>query len=80
MYCKNNGPPAIDPVRLFKMLFIGYLFGVRSERQLVREVEIVPMAYLAELTEAIDADRAAHGKKPLKAGNKPAATRPTRTG
>lgn len=30
LYCKNNGRPAIDPVVLFKMLFIGYLFGIRS--------------------------------------------------
>lgn len=27
LYCSNNGRPAIDPVVLFKMLFIGYLFG-----------------------------------------------------
>ena len=40
LYCANNGRPAIDPVVLFKMLFIGYLFGVRSERQLVREIEV----------------------------------------
>lgn len=40
LYCENNGRPAVDPVLLFKMLFIGYLFGVRSERQLVREVQV----------------------------------------
>ena len=40
LYCLNNGRPAIDPVMLFKMSFIGYLFGVRSERQLVRELEV----------------------------------------
>ncbi|MBL8459583.1 MAG: transposase, partial [Zoogloea sp.] len=40
LYCVNNGRPAIDPVVLFKMLFVGYLFGVRSERQLVREIEV----------------------------------------
>jgi transposase len=40
LYCDNNGRPAIDPVLLFKMLFIGYLFGVRSERQLVKEVQV----------------------------------------
>ena len=28
-YCTDNGRPAIDPVILFKMLFIGYLFGIR---------------------------------------------------
>jgi transposase len=33
-YCETNGRPAIDPILLFKMLFIGYLFGVRSERRL----------------------------------------------
>jgi transposase len=40
LYCADNGRPAVDPVVLFKMLFIGYLFGIRSERQLVREVEV----------------------------------------
>ena len=40
LYCADNGRPAIDPEVLFKMLFIGYLFGVRSERQLVREIEV----------------------------------------
>jgi hypothetical protein len=25
---------------MFKVLFIGYLFGVRSERQLMREIEV----------------------------------------
>lgn len=40
LYCKDNGRPAIDPVMLFKMLFIGYLFGIRSERQLVRDIEV----------------------------------------
>ena len=40
LYCENNGRPAIDPVLLFKMLFIGYLFGIRSERQLVKEIQV----------------------------------------
>jgi transposase len=40
LYCPDNGRPAIDPVLLFKMLMIGYLFGIRSERQLVKEVEV----------------------------------------
>ena len=44
LYCDDNGRPAIDPVVLFKMLFIGYLFGIRSERQLVKEIQ-VNMAY-----------------------------------
>ncbi len=28
LYCADNGRPALDPVLLFKALFIGYLFGV----------------------------------------------------
>ncbi len=40
LYCADNGRPALDPVLMFKALFIGYLFGVRSERQLVREIEV----------------------------------------
>jgi len=147
LYCENNGRPAVDPVMLFKMLFVGYLYGIRSERQLLRDIEVnvayrwfvglgltdkvidpstfsqnrrrrftendveqqvfdqiveqamaqglvggralytdsthlkanankhrrtvhevaqKPMAYLNELNEAIDEDRADHGKKPLK--------------
>jgi len=44
LYCPDNGRPALDPEVLFKILLIGYLFGVRSERQLMREVA-VNMAY-----------------------------------
>ena len=40
LYCPDNGRPPIDPIVLFKMLFIGYMFGIRSERQLVREIEV----------------------------------------
>jgi transposase len=40
LYCKDNGRPSVDPVVLFKMLFIGYLYGVRSERQLIKEIEV----------------------------------------
>jgi transposase len=40
LYCADNGRPALDPVLLFKMLFIGYLFGIRSERQLIKEIQV----------------------------------------
>ena len=40
LYCIDNGRPATDPVVLFKLLFIGYLYGIRSERQLVKEVQV----------------------------------------
>ncbi|WP_339318060.1 IS1182 family transposase [Paenibacillus sp. FSL R10-2734] len=39
LYCADNGRPAIDPVILFKMIFLGYLYGIRSERQLEREIQ-----------------------------------------
>jgi transposase len=39
-YCDNNGRPALDPTFMFKLLFIGYLFGVRSERQLIRDAQV----------------------------------------
>ena len=39
-YCDNNGRPALDPTLMFKLMFIGYLFGVRSERQLIREIQV----------------------------------------
>jgi transposase len=40
LYCEDNGRPALEPVVLFKLLLLGYLYGVRSERQLMREVEV----------------------------------------
>jgi transposase len=40
LYCPDNGRPALDPTLLFKLLLLGYLFGIRSERQLIREVQV----------------------------------------
>lgn len=40
LYSQDNGRPAVDPEQLFRMLFIGYLYGIRSERQLVREIQV----------------------------------------
>lgn len=37
-YCPDNGRPAIPPIVLFKMIFIGYFYGIRSERQLEKEI------------------------------------------
>lgn len=39
-YCTDNGRPSVDPVMLFKMLFIGYLYGIRSERRLIEEIKV----------------------------------------
>lgn len=40
LYCADNGRPCVDPVVLFKMLFIGYFFGIRSERRLAGEIKV----------------------------------------
>lgn len=40
LYCADNGRPCVDPVMLFKMLFVGYLFGIRSERRLIDEIKV----------------------------------------
>lgn len=34
-----GGRPPLDPVLLFKMLFVGYLYGIRSERRLEQEIQ-----------------------------------------
>ena len=39
-YYSNTGKPSIDPIVLVKMLLIGYLFDIRSERKLVEEVSL----------------------------------------
>lgn len=36
----HTGQPAVDPVVLIKMLLIGYLFNIKSERQLVKEIQV----------------------------------------
>lgn len=44
LYSEDKGRPSIDPVVLFKMIFVQYMFGIRSFRQTVKEIE-VNMAY-----------------------------------
>ncbi len=45
LYCEDNGRPALDPVVLFKLLLLGYLSGVRSERRPVsRHADVIPIA------------------------------------
>ena len=34
------GRPSIDPVLMIRMLIIGYVFGIRSERALCREIQV----------------------------------------
>ena len=39
-YSETTGRPAVEPEIMFKMLFIGYLFGIRSERRLIEEIKV----------------------------------------
>jgi len=39
-YYSDTGQPSIDPVVLFKMLLVGYLYGITSERRLMDEIRV----------------------------------------
>lgn len=39
-YCADNGRPSLDPVMLVKIPMIQCLFGIRSMRQTIKEIEV----------------------------------------
>jgi len=39
-YYSHLGRPSIDPILLIRMLILGYVFAIRSERALCREVQV----------------------------------------
>ncbi len=39
-YCPDNGRPSLDPVMLIKIQLIQYLFGIRSMRQTIKDIEV----------------------------------------
>ena len=39
-YYSHTGRPSIDPVLMIRMLIVGYVFAIRSERALCREVQL----------------------------------------
>jgi transposase len=39
-YYSHTGRPSIDPVLIIRMLILGYVFAIRSERALCREVQV----------------------------------------
>ena len=39
-YCHDNGRPSLDPVILIKLVFIQYLYGIKSMRQTIKEIEV----------------------------------------
>ena len=40
LYCLDNGRPSIDPVVLFKIVFIQHLYGITSLRRTLQEVQV----------------------------------------
>jgi transposase len=39
-YYSHTGRPSIDPVLMIRMLLVGYVFAIRSERQICSEVQV----------------------------------------
>ncbi len=39
-YYSHRGRPSIDPVLMIRMLLVGYVFALRSERRLCSEVQV----------------------------------------
>ncbi len=39
-YCEDNGRPCCDPVTVVKIAFLQHLFGIRSLRQTIKEIEM----------------------------------------
>lgn len=40
LYCQDNGRPAVDPVVLVKIVLIQHLFGIKSLRQTIKEIDM----------------------------------------
>lgn len=40
LYCENNGRPSIDPVVLFKLVFIQALEGIKSMRKTCEKIKV----------------------------------------
>jgi transposase len=47
-----TGRPSIDPVLMIRMLIVGYVFAIRSERALCREVQL-NLAYAGSVASAL---------------------------
>ena len=40
LYCADNGRNSVDPVLFFRMQLVSYLYGMKSDRELCREVHL----------------------------------------
>jgi transposase len=43
-YYAHTGRPSIDPVLMIRMLLVGYMFALRSERRLCSEVQVTGLS------------------------------------
>jgi transposase len=37
-YCQSNGRPSVDPELFFRMVLVGYIFGIEHDRRLCEEI------------------------------------------
>jgi transposase len=58
-YYSHTGQPSVDPVVLLKMMLIGYLYNITSERKLAQELR-VNMAFMCFLGYDIDEETPNH--------------------
>ena len=58
-YSQDNGRPSMDPVMLIKIPFIQYLYGIKSMRQTVKEIEAMGGKAEALQCNVSDYDKAA---------------------
>ena len=50
LYCQDNVRPAVDPVVLVKMLLIQHMYGIKSLRQTVKEIDEHSLSLVLGLT------------------------------
>ena len=60
LYCADHGRPAVEPELVFRMLFIGYLYGIKSE---VKLAQAVNEKYRVQMVFGIEADRERAGSR-----------------
>jgi transposase len=58
-YYSSTGQPGVDPVVLLKMMLIGYLYNITSERKLAQELK-VNLAFMCFLGYDIDEETPNH--------------------
>jgi transposase len=48
-YYSHTGRPSIDPVLMMRMLLVGYVFAIRSERRICAEIQVNTLNHAAPL-------------------------------